>query len=331
MGNIGKAVWIHNLPQEGPEDVRMVARRLAEAGISLLIPCIKNVDGFIDYHGAASHIRPEFNAWDPLQVLTEEARRVGLSIHPWCCVFPEGEGSRLLQEHPEYVALDPAGAPIIVGNYKIRWACCARPEVQDYELAMYYELMDRYDIDGVHLDYIRYHQGLRGQRSCYCAYCRAAFKQETGFEPSFDEATRAWSAWVDWKAARITLFVQQLSIAAKTRSKEVSAAVFPDYPDSIPDIGQDWEDWGRRRLVDYMFPMNYTMNNTIAVKRTRNHVAGMSGSGVPLWEGLWNRPEVTTPMLMEQVRCVLAAGAQGIVIFEYYSLDDQDLRALSKL
>jgi uncharacterized lipoprotein YddW (UPF0748 family) len=152
MAALGKATWIHHLPKEGPDAVRQVARRLADAGFDLIIPCIKNPDGYLDYHGTTALVRPEFADWDPLRVLSEEARRVGLKVHPWCCVFPEGQGSKLLQEHPDYVARDPDGEPVVAGPYKIRWACSSRPEVHDYEFAMYEDLMDNYDIDGVHLD-----------------------------------------------------------------------------------------------------------------------------------------------------------------------------------
>ncbi len=335
MATVGLATWIHHLPKDGPDAVRQVARRLANAGFDLVIPCIKNPDGYIDYHGTAANIRPEFSDWDPFRVLTEEARQVGLKVHPWCCVFPEGQGSKLLQEHPEYAALDPDGEPVIAGRYQIGWACSARPEVQDYEFAMYDELMRNYDIDGVHLDYIRYNHLANGQHSCFCPYCRDAFEQETGYacDPALvnDQATREWAAWVDWKTSNITRFVARLSKAAKAADKEVSAAVFPEYPEAIVTIGQDWESWARQGLVDYMFPMNYTMSTKIAIKRTRNHVAALEGSGVPLWEGLWNRQALSTPMLMEQARGALAQGAQGIVIFEYHGLDDQDLSALGKL
>ena len=333
MSSIGKATWIHHLPKEGPDAVRQVARRLADAGFDLVIPCIKNPDGYIDYHGQVANVRPDFKDWDPLRVLTEEARKVGIKVHPWCCVFPEGDGSKLLQEHPEYAALDPSGELVKAGrgSYRYGFACAARPEAHDYEFAMYEELMDNYDIDGIHLDYIRYNHPGNGQHSCFCAYCRETFQKQTGYEPSIDPATRDWAAWIDWKTAAVTRFVKRLSKSAKAKGKEVSAAVFPEYPECIPNIGQDWEDWARRGFVDFLFPMNYTMNTRIAIKRTRNHVTALAGSGVPLWEGLWNRPALSTPMLMEQVRGALAQGVQGIVIFEYYGLDEEDLRALSQV
>jgi hypothetical protein len=36
-------------------------------------------------------------------------------------------------------------------------------------------------------------------------------------------------------------------------------------------------------------------------------------------------------MLMAQVHGVLGEGAQGVVIFEYFGIDDEDLQALSGL
>lgn len=331
MANIGEATWIHHLPHDGPNAVRAVARRLAEAGFDAVIPCIKNPDGYADFQSRVAKVRPEFATWDPLATLCDEAKRVGLQVHAWCCVFPEGNGSNLIEQHPEYIARDPQNREAVAPPHNIRWACSSRPEVQDYEMALYQELLENYDLTAVHLDYIRYSHPRNGFPTCYCAYCREEFQRQFDVDPvAIDEAHRHWGDWVDWRVAQITRFVEQLRERANQAGKQVTAAVFPDYPNCVWEIGQDWEDWGRRGLVDVMMPMNYTMSADIAAKRARNHRHALDGS-VPLWEGLWHRKAMTTPMLVEQIDRVLDQGARGITIFEYFGLSDDDLAAIKAI
>jgi uncharacterized lipoprotein YddW (UPF0748 family) len=331
MDRFGKATWIHHLPSEGPDAVRQVARRLAEAGFDAVIPCVKNPDGYADWASRVAKVRPVFADWDPLATLCEEASRVGLQVHAWCCVFPEGDGSNLLEAHPEYVARDPQGREVVAPPYSIRWACSSRPEVQAYELSLSQELLDNYDLAAVHLDYIRYCHPANGYPSCYCDYCRGAFRAAHGADPvEIDQAHALYAEWIAWRVAQITRFVEQLRERANAAGKQVTAAVFPDYPNCVWGIGQDWEDWAKRGLVDVLMPMNYTMSIPIAAKRARNHRCAVNGA-VPLWEGLWNREAMTTQTLADQVNAVLTEGAQGVTIFEYFGLSDEDLAALAEL
>ncbi len=327
MGRFPKATWIHRLPKE-PEAVRDVARRLAEADFDLVIPCVINPDAFLDYHSSVGNVREHFKDWDPLEILVEEAHEVGIQVHPWSCVFAEGQGSKLLQDNPDLVAVDKEGNPVVPGGpHRMGWACPAREEVQDYELALYQEMMDKYPVDGVHLDYIRYGGGFM----CYCDHCREAFKKEAGIDPmKLDSQSKFWSEWINWRAKNITRFVKRLREAANAKNVEVSAAVFPSYPSCVESIAQDWVKWGKDGLVDYLFPMNYTLDAKQAVERANGHIAAVDGA-CPVWEGLWNKPEMSIPTLIEEIQGVLHAGAQGLVIFEYYGLSDEDIEAIRKL
>jgi uncharacterized lipoprotein YddW (UPF0748 family) len=324
MGRFPKATWIHHLPKD-PESVRNVARRLAEADFDLVIPCVINPDGFLDYHSSVGNIRDDFKEWDPLKILVEEAHEKGIQVHPWSCVFAEGRGSKLLQDKPELAAVDKEGSPVVPGGpHRMGWACPAREEVQDYEMALYQEMMDNYPVDGVHLDYIRYGGGFM----CFCDYCRETFKAESGADPvTLDAQSELWPEWVSWRVNIITKFVGRLREAARAKNVEVSAAVFAGYPECVESIGQDWVKWGKSGLVDYLFPMNYTLDAKQAVERANNHIAAVGGA-CPVWEGLWNKPEMTVPMLIEEIQGVLRAGAQGLVIFEYYGLSDEDIEAI---
>ena len=79
--------------------------------------------------------------------------------------------------------------------------------------------------------------------------------------------------------------------------------------------------------------MNYTNSVRLAILRTTAHVALIKGR-VPLWEGLGKQSSMcrlSTERLEQQVRGVLEAGANGIVIFSYPALTPDDFAFLRKL
>ena len=315
-----KAAWVHSVRNfgEDPDDVEGHVNRLAAAGFDLIIPCVKNPPGYLDFRTEVGNVNPEYPDWDPLAVLNEKASASGIKVHPWFCVFPEGDGSRLLSEHPECAA----GL-----EERFRWACACRPEVQDYALALYESLMANYPVSGVHLDYIRT-GGL-----CRCDYCEAEMRKQGVAIETIESRAPGMSAWVDWRCERITAFVARLHEITQAKGIELSAAVFADYPGCRHSNGQDWVAWAERGIVDFLFPMNYTNSTWDARMRTRCHGA-LVGGRVPLWEGLGKRSsasELSTQVMVEQITACLEEGCQGIVLFSYPALLDKDFEAVARI
>ena len=339
MTKFYKAVW--SVPTadyaKGPDSVGPMVDRLAQAGFDLIIPVVKGGDGCVSYHSRIAKIQPQFESWDPLALLAQKAKAAGLKVHPWICVFPEGKHSLLFQRDPSLRMVDRDGKPT-------PWACPASEEVRKFELSLYEEVMDNYEVDGVHMDYIRYDS----EDVCFCQRCRSGFKAETGVDPleigkvsefsAFSERAQnrkhpAWAKWIEWRVRWVTRFVEELSKSAKARDKELSAAVFMEYPECIVYEGQDWGDWGQRGLIDYAFPMTYTNSTLMVRRRTRNHIAQVKG-GCRLWEGLGkgsSRSTLSTEALVEQARVAKEERAEGIVVFYYTALTDEDLAALAEL
>ena len=137
---LGLAVWSHTLVNFGSkDDVARHVERLAEAGVNILIPIVKFPSGAVDFLTSLADINLKYPDWDPLKVLIENCQKRGIKVHPWLCVFTEGEHSRLLREHPEFVAKVTTG--------HTRWACAMRPEVLDYEFGLYKSVALRYRPD----------------------------------------------------------------------------------------------------------------------------------------------------------------------------------------
>jgi len=317
--SFGVGVWSHRITDFGGEgEVEAHAERLAEAGVDLIIPCVKNPPGWVDFFTEHAEVGPNYPDWDPLMVLIASCKDLGIKVHPWFCVFTEGRGSRLLAEHPEYAAsLDS----------ERRWACACRPEVQQYVLELYKDLATRYKPDGLHLDYIRT-GGL-----CRCEYC----KQEMATQGVDVEQVRrrdpGFQRWVEWRTSRVSSFVRALHDFASKAGLEVSAAVFADYPSCVEEQGQDWVGWSEAGIVDLLCPMNYT-NSTLSVRsRTICHLSLVKGR-TPIWEGLGRSSsisELTPRALSAQARSVIELGAQGFVVFHYGALNDSDLEEIRML
>jgi len=313
-----KATWVHSVKNFGehPDDVQRHVDRLADAGFDLIIPCVKNPPGYLDFRTDVGVVNPDYPDWDALAVLNDKASIRGMKVHPWFCVFPEGDGSKLLSEHPEYAAGFES---------RSRWACACRPEVQDYALALYESLMTNYSVAGVHLDYVRT-GGL-----CTCDYCTAQMKQRGVDIHAIESKDPGMAAWVDWRCERVTAFVERLHAITQAKEIELSAAVFSGYPDCRYSNGQDWVAWAEHGIVDSLFPMTYTNSTRDARMRTRCHRA-LIGTQFPLWEGLGKRSsasELSTSGMVEQIKACLEEGSQGIVLFSYPALSDEDLAAIA--
>ena len=335
MTKFHKAVWGGPNPKEGPEAVAPVVGRLAEAGFDLIIPFMECADGSVKYQSKIARVDPVAADWDPLAVLAEEAQKAGIEVHP--CLDPFRAGERSVIQDERLYERNREGK-------LLPQLCAAAEESHRYKLDLFEELMDRYPIAGVHMDRIRYDS----EDECFCERCRSEFKAKTGVDPleigkssefnAYSErgANRkhpAWEAWVEWRARWITKFVEELSDLTKRKGRELSAAVFMEYPECIVYEGQDWGDWGERGLVDVMMPMTYTNSTLMVKRRTRNHIAQVKG-GCHIWEGLSNdscRSLLNTEALVAQSKVAKEEGAEGVVFFAYSSLTDEDLTALAKL
>lgn len=314
------ATWAHRVTNFGDnhQEVEMNVKRLANAGFELIIPCVKNPPGYADFKTDVAEVNPSYPDWDPLKVLAESAAEHGMKVHPWFCIFTEGDNSVLLQKSPHLAAVFEAN---------MRWACACRPEVQEYELALYESVADAYPVHGLHLDYMRT-GGL-----CRCDYCREQMADRGIDIGEIERTDPDFAKWVDWRCERITSFVLQMRELTRSKKIELSAAVFADIPSCRNSNGQDWLSWAENGAVDFMLPMNYDNSTRNVRVRTRQHVA-LVGDYCPVWEGLGkasSNSKLTTEIMVEQVNAAKEEGAQGVVLFHYPALSDEDLEALSQI
>jgi len=337
----GKAplgVWLHGLEDIANRDEmgRMV-ERMVKQGVDILFPCVKQTTGVTDYPSSVARQSEWSRGRDPLRELVDAAKDAGLKVHAWFCVFPEGAESNLIRQRPELQAVrrNPAtggledGVTNPVDHANVLFGCSNHPDVHDYEYRMMREVIDGYDVDGIHFDWIR-----SGYNLCYCPYCQQKCRELTGADLLSEMSTvhPKAHAWYDFRAGNVTALVKRVADAAHGRGMQTSAAVFCTFPLSYNEQGQDWPQWLRDGLLDLAIPMTYCSNPREVGYYTRSHVAQSAAVGRgELWQGLGcyaGMGDIDEQALADRVQASLEAGATGVVFFEYRNLSDPRFAAI---
>ncbi len=135
--------------------------------------------------------------------------------------------------HPSWAQRTRDGEPIVLENIPLEervrdphWPqiCPNSPAMEEFFVPEIREVVEKLKPDAVHLDSFRYLPDL--SKACYCQYCRARFRRETGFElPATlnpeDEAYRL--AW-EWRYRVAAEAIRRLSREAK--SLDPGVAIF---------------------------------------------------------------------------------------------------------
>ncbi|MFM6153872.1 MAG: glycoside hydrolase family 10 protein, partial [Sphaerospermopsis kisseleviana] len=143
----------------------------------------------------------------------------------------------------------------------------ANGEVQEYLLSILNEISINYQVDGIHLDYIRYpfQDPFVGCTYGYGKAAREQFKQQTGIDPlNISPSQRdLWQKWTVFRTQQVDSFVAELSERLRQKRKNLisSVAVFPlpEY-ERIQKIQQHWEVWARKGDIDLVVPMTYALD-----------------------------------------------------------------------
>lgn len=331
-----RGVWMHPGffgpdKAKAVEKMKTVLDEYARAGINTLIMLVKTTSGYV-YYPSEIGVRDPAYDWDFFGVFLAEAKARKMTVHPWFCVFPESAILGQVREHPEWLITSPKKEMVAAANP-------ALPAVRAYEISLMLEVVRKYEVGWVHLDYIRYPCEPTEPFFSFDAETLRLFKAETGIDMAAvkarDTGNPAWNVWLRWNTERVTLFVRELREALKGagRKVKISAAVFPDAVSARVAIGQDWALWGREGLVDMLNPMLYTNDVKLYEKLAREAVSYATG-GVQVCPGIGigtSHNQATPEGMIEEMRLTKALGAAGVVYFSSNSLNQPFLDALKAL
>lgn len=248
-------VWDHSGQGLWPGDWDRTARTLAAYGITDLYV---NVAGAAFARYPSKILPPAANITrDCLREAVAAGHRYGLRVHAWVLTF-----SCELASKATLSAFRSRGWMLQdLSGKDTNWLDATHPDVRDYMLRAIEEMARHADIDGLHLDFIRY----PGLPQTLGPRVRARFEKDHGRASGWpacvtDANGPARRAFLDWRAARIedTVAAARLRLKRINPDIEFSVAVYGKYPSCVDSVGQDWLAWLRMGLVDYALPMNYT-------------------------------------------------------------------------
>ena len=197
--------------------------------------------------------------FDPLAYLIRLAHAAAprIEVHAWVNTFFTGQSSGVYLRHG-----DDWGNRTFDGQTG-GYLDPGVPEVQIYLHRVFVDLARNYDVDGIHLDFIRY----PGAGWGYSPSAVGLYMIETGATSPPGDADPRWQAW---RRARVTAFVRDLhhDLQLEKPSLKLSAALicYGGGPSSDADwtrtsaytsVYQDWRDWIVKGYLDFGVPMNY--------------------------------------------------------------------------
>ncbi|WP_066377023.1 glycoside hydrolase family 10 protein [Anabaena sp. CA = ATCC 33047] len=277
-----RAVWLDRgtIIRAGSEKgLAKIFDRLAQAGINTVFFETVNAGYPIYPSRVAPQQNPLVRNWNPLAAAVKLAHGRGMELHAWVWTFAAGNQRHnqllklnvnypgpVLAAHPQWANYDHRGKMIPIGQTK-PFFDPANPELRQYLLKLYEEIVTEYNVDGLQLDYIRYpfQDPKAGRTYGYGKAAREQFQKLTGVDPISitPSQTQLWQQWTAFRTQQVDSFVAQVSqmLRQKRTNLVLSVAVFPlPEQERIEKLQQHWEVWARRGDIDLIIPMTYAQD-----------------------------------------------------------------------
>jgi uncharacterized lipoprotein YddW (UPF0748 family) len=332
-----RALWVDAFHDgfKNPKQVDTLIQRAHRANLNALFVQVRKRGDAYFLKGiepeATDLDYPGHPGWDPLGYLVQKAHTANppLEVHAWMNTFFVGQTSQVFEENgAQWSNLKYDGT-----NDGYGYLDPGNPQVRAYTEDVMTAVVRRYNVDGIHLDFVRYPDGgdWGYSQAALDLYAKAS---GSGERPQPDDP-----AWQQWRRLQVTTFVQELHQRIQQIRPRVmlSGALIAYGPGPTSDSGwlqsrtytevyQDWATWVRLGYLDLAVPMNYDRDSSPKQQGwfrdwetwEKNHQGKaklLIGIGAFL-----NYPEDT----ITQIRAALAPAASGnhpigVAIYSYAS------------
>lgn len=216
--------------------------------------------------------------FDPLEYVIKESKQYNLKIHAWLNVYYLWSSTNLpkqkehaLLNHPGWL---DSNKPDLINisdvmekvkkdrkaNGEGFYLSPTHPEVDAHLQNIITEIIQNYSLDGIHFDYIRYHDLGWGMNPTGLKFFLNYSISIPGL-PSLKVQEKP--SFADFKRTAITAFLSKASMRIKAYQPKciISAAVKPNLLNARNTFGQEWDIWLAGGYIDWAVPMNYTSND----------------------------------------------------------------------
>ena len=196
----------------------------------------------------------KYPGYDPLAYAIEECHKRGMELHAWIVTIPLGSDKHVQRIGKESV---PNRHPSLCKLHQKEWYLDpGNPATKVYLAALIKEIVTRYDIDGIHLDYIRYPDRPQAfpDKDTYHKYAKGI-------------------PIAQWRRNNITDIVRKLYQEIKSIKPwiKVSSSPLGKFKDTARysslgwngyhTVFQDAQRWMKEGIQDIIFPMMYFKGN----------------------------------------------------------------------
>lgn len=355
-----RALWVVRTTLTTPEKVRAMVENAGRGGFDTLIVQVRGRgDAYYRprWEPRAAALKDAPTDFDPLALTIREARRKGIKVHAWVNTnllanldeLP-AEPEHVYNARPDWLAVprgvaaelyavpptDPRYRARIVewskanrGELEGVYTAPAHPAVREHVYSIWMDLLERYDLDGLHFDYVRL-------ASPDFDYSRTSLERfRAWLEPRLSPAERRLLAdaladdplaaadayreqFADFQREQVTSLVERVYYGVKKRrpAAVVSAAVFADAENAYTRRFQDWRRWLALGVLDVVCPMAYTTDTETFRKQIETARAAAGPAGRRVWAGI-GAYRIPANSAVEKVKAARAAGADGIILFSY--------------
>jgi len=253
-----RAFWEHAGTGAYAGDWERSMKELSEAGINMILPNML----WGDAAHYASDVLPRSATYekygDQIEQCLAAAKKYDIEVHVWkvnfrCSHYGTEEFlDRMRKQGRLQVDVDGVEQP---------WLNPAHPKNRELEIKAMLEVVRKYDVAGIHFDYIRYPNGSMS----FDDFSRALFEKEQNLK------VKNWprdcfrggpleKEYTNFRCEQITKLVEAVSREARKIKPQIkiSAAVFRDQPSARETVAQDWPLWVKNGYLDFICPMDYT-------------------------------------------------------------------------
>ena len=355
-----RALWVVRNTLMSPEKIHRMVESAATAGFNTLIVQVRGRgDAYYRsrWEPRAVELKDQPPDFDPLELTIAEAHRRGLKVHAWLNTsllanldaLPD-DPKHVYNAHPEWLAVPRAVAKELYSTsprdalYRQRivewskanrgelegvYAGPANPKVREHIYRIWLDIMQKYQVDGMHFDYVRFaspdfdysRTSLKNFRKWLepqlTAFERRALKNALKEDPL--AATEKYTAkFGDFQREQVTTLVERIYHAVKKRRPAiiVSAAVFANDENAFMRRFQDWRRWLGMGILDVACPMAYTPDTVVFQKQIEVATSSAHAAGRRVWAGI-GAYRIPAESTVEKINTARKIGADGIILFSY--------------
>lgn len=341
-----RALWVDswNPGMTDPGSCKLMVSRARQHNFNtLFVEVCKTMDAYYKSKilPAGTGINPP--GFDPLLATLRHAKPKdpkirNLDVHAWVVAlrawkdkpYPQKEmvPKHVMRKHPDWLSKDSKGRKFGDSNYFLD---PGHPGVQDFVVSICTEIVRKYkNLDGLHLDYIRYPGNTWG----YNEVALKRFREESGRKGKPAPEDPEWSAWrrqqVNHLVRRIATEVKAINPGIKLSAATITWGGVPEgdfkktraYNDAL----QNWIGWVDAGYLDMNVPMIYKRGSKSSqaqdfvdwvnlARKSNPHRHFITGLGA------WLNPLKTT---IRQGKVARQHKADGVCFFSYNQMESKD-------